>query len=381
MREVLWLVQNTLRVFFKKKKNIIFFLIMPLVGIFIAFLAYGGDQKSVLHIGIVNDDHGKIAADTVQFLQQTKNVKVTEIHDSQVHGKITSGSLDCVVKLDKGFSSSVLNGNPGNIKIISIRGADVTTFVKANLYQFIDNIVSLSKVANGDQHKFSIMYQHFTDANFKLNTHSLADTSKNNNMSYQSIGFLLLIMLISAGNMSEMILSEKENRTYLRLLSAPINARMYILSNTIVNLIIMIIQVLLTLLMMTKIFHITMNIPAWEALIILFLFALIAIAISLMVVAFSSSRASASSLQTLIYVLTCMIAGCYWPAEIMPKPLQKIADFLPQRWVLETLTKLQEGHTFSSLYMNLIILFSFAAAFLLIAIYRFSRNNNARNFV
>ncbi|MEH7745595.1 ABC transporter permease, partial [Neobacillus drentensis] len=60
---------------------------------------------------------------------------------------------------------------------------------------------------------------------------------------------------------------------------------------------------------------------------------------------------------------------------------QKIADFLPQRWTLDTLTKLQEGNAMSGLYMNFIILFAFAAAFFLIAIYRFSRNHTTQNFV
>lgn len=200
-------------------------------------------------------------------------------------------------------------------------------------------------------------------------------------MTYQTIGFLIMIMLMSAGNLSEIIHSEKENRTYFRLLSTPINARKYILSNIVANMIVMTAQVLITLTIMTSVFHIDINIPFWEAAAVMLIFALIAIGVSLIIVAFTNNRSAAGALQNLIIMPTVMLSGCFWPVEVMPTSVQRIADFLPQHWTLDTLTKLQEGNTFSSLYLNIMILFAFATAFFLIAIYKFGRNNNTRNFV
>ncbi|MEJ9212657.1 ABC transporter permease [Bacillus smithii] len=381
MKDVLWLIKNTLSVTFRKKKNIIIYLFMPLIGIFISLLAYGVDQKEVLHVGIVNHDQNKITSDTIKFLEGLKNVKVTEIDDSKVKDNIISGTLDCVITFEKGYTTSVLNRHPSHIEITSIKGAEITGFVKSYLYQYIDNIATLSRAANGNQTTFETMYKHFQHSGFQLKTQSLADTSKNNEMSNQTIGFLIMIMLYSAGSLTEIILLEKENRTYFRLLSTPINARKYILSNIIVNMIVMTAQVLITLTALTSVFHINMNMPIWEAAAVMLLFALISIGISLIIVAFSTSRNTANALQNVIVSPTCLLAGCFWPVEIMPKTIQKVADFLPQRWTLDTITKLQDGHSFSSLYLNLLILFSFAIAFFLIAIYRFSRNKHTRNFV
>ncbi|MEC2306401.1 MULTISPECIES: ABC transporter permease [Heyndrickxia] len=98
-------------------------------------------------------------------------------------------------------------------------------------------------------------------------------------------------------------------------------------------------------------------------------------------VSLSNSRSAFNSLQSLIAVPTCMLSGCFWPVEIMPKALQKVSDFLPQRWTLETLDKLQTGHPLSSLYLNILILIAFALCFFLFAIYQFSRNRNTHNFV
>lgn len=381
MRDILWLVQNTLRVTFKQKKNVIMYLFMPLIGIFIALAAYGGGEAPELRVGVVNHDESMITTDTIKFLEGLENVKITPIHDSDIQDELTSGSLDSVITFENGFSESVLNGSPDNIQLTSIKGAEITGFIKAYLYQYIDNIAAISQIANGDQQTFDTMYKNYQETDFKLTATSLADTSKNKAMTYQTIGFLIMVMLMSAGNMSEIILSEKENRTYFRLLSTPINARTYILSNVIVNMIVMTIQILITLTIMTTVFRIDINIPFWEAAAVLFLFALIAVGISLIITAFSNSRSASGALKNVIIMPTVMISGCFWPVEVMPSSIQKIAEFLPQRWTLDTLTKLQEGSTLGSLQLNIMILAAFAAVFFLIAIYKFSRNNDARNFV
>ncbi|MBT2699101.1 ABC transporter permease [Bacillus sp. ISL-40] len=381
MKDILWLIQNTLRVTFRKKKNIIMYLCMPLIGIFISLLVYGGDQKTILHVGIVNQDTSKITTDTIQFLKRLENVEISKITTADVQDQISSGDLDSVITFEKGYSDSVLAGEPDHIQLTSIKGAAITAYVKSYLHQYIDNIATISYVAGGNQQTFEQMYQDYQQTDYKLTTNALEDSSKNKFMTNQTIGFLIMIMLMSACNMSEIILLEKENRTYFRLLSTPINARKYIFSNVMVNMIVMTIQVLITLTIMKSIFDIGINMSFWSAAFVMLLFSLISVGISLVIVSFSNSRSAAGALQNLIITPTVMLSGCFWPVEVMPKSLQKIANFLPQRWTLDTLTKLQEGNEFSGLYLNFMILFAFAAAFFLIAVYRFSRNNSTQTFV
>ncbi|MEH7745596.1 ABC transporter permease, partial [Neobacillus drentensis] len=300
MKDILWLIQNTLRVTFQKKKNIIMYLCMPLIGILIALLVYGGDQKTILHVGIVNEDQSKITSDTIDFLKGLENVEISTISTVQVQDKISSGDLDSVITFEKGYADSVLEGKPDRIELTSIKGAAITAYVKSYLHQYIDNIATISYVASGNQQTFEQMYNDFQQTNYKLTTHSLEDASKNKNMTNQTIGFLIMIMLMSAGNMAEIILLEKESRTYFRLLSTPINARKYIFSNIVVNMIVMTIQVFITLTIMKGIFHIGMNMSFWSAAFVMLLFSLISVGISLVIVSFSNNRSAAAALQNLI---------------------------------------------------------------------------------
>jgi ABC-2 type transport system permease protein len=381
MKDIFWLMKKILKVTFSKKRNIVIYFGVPLIGIFISFLVYGNPTSQVLKVGVVNQDRQAIANDTILFLAKLQNVHVEKINNSTVNEKVSNGALDCVIILNKGFSEGIVSGKPGNIQIVAIKGEEVTGFVKSYLYQYLDNIILISKASAGDNNKFEKMYRNYQQDHFKLSTKSLKDTSKSKRMTYQTIGFLLMIMLMSAGNFSEIIIKEKENRTYFRLLSSPINARTYVLSNIAVSLLVMIAQILCTLFFVTAIFHIDMNVSFWQMTAVLVLFAVVAVGLSLMLVSFANSSASINALQNLVATPTCLLAGCFWPVEIMPKSVQKLADFLPQRWTLDTISKLQQGNHFDTLYLNYLILAVFAVTFFLIAVYKFGRSNSVKNFV
>lgn len=381
MRDIIWLVTNTLRTTFRQRKNIFMYLFVPLLGILISLASYGSEQKTVLHVGIVNQDHQKMTNETVQFLQGLQNINITKISQQDVRSQLTSGKLDSVITFNKGYSASILSGQPSHVKITSIKGAEVTAYIKSYLNQFINNLSTMAYASNGNTQIFHKMVQDYKTSQFTLSTHNLVDLSKNNGMTNDTIGFLLMIMMISAGNMSEIILLEKERRTYYRLLSTPITMRQYLLSNIIVNMIVMIIQVLITLTIMRSFFHIGVSMAFWQAAVVMFLFSLVAVGLSLVIISFSNSRVSSNALKNLIITPTVMLSGCFWPVTLMPKALQKLSEFFPQRWTLDTLIKLQEGQSMVSLSLNLIILFAFALAFFLIAIYNFSRNTSTQSFV
>lgn len=363
MKDILWLIQKTLSVLLKNKKGLLIIIGLPIAGSLISFLIYGNAGQGTLNIGVVNNENHYIANDTVKFIEGLNHVKVSKIQASEIEEKLASKKLDGVITLDSGFSESVRDGKPSHIQISSIKGVQITSFIKSYLYNYIDNITAISKVAQNDQSTFDKMYAGYQKNSFKLTAHTLNDTSKNKDMTNQTVGYLIMFMLFSAVNFSELILKEKENRTYFRLLSAPIDGKKYILSNVVVNMLILIVQIVVTVLFMTNVFHIDTNMPLIVMIGVLMIFGLIAIGLSLAIVSFAKNGTSANAMQNIIITPTCLLAGCFFSFEIMPASVQKIADFLPQRWLLDTIGKLQQGTHFADLYLNILILFAFAIAF------------------
>jgi len=76
-----------------------------------------------------------------------------------------------------------------------------------------------------------------------------------------------------------------------------------------------------------------------------------------------------------------MLGGCFWPVDIMPGPVKALADFMPQKWALDAISKIQYGGSLYDIRLNIAILFGFVAAFFLIAIYNLNHREKVRSFV
>ena len=382
MRDTLWLIRKTFISTFKNVLSLFVYFVFPVMGILLATLVQGGSGETELKMGIVNHDGGQtITKSVIDSVSRQDSMVISEIEENEIKELIAAGNLDAAIILPAGFAQSLVVGKPAHIKIVSIKGAQVTGHVKASLDQHINNLASIGKVAKGDQAKFDTLYEGFQNTDFRLSEEKVEDQSVNYNKTNQSIGYLLVLMLVSASNLSGILIKERENRTYYRLLSSPINPRTYVLSNIIVNLTMMMLQIAVTLLIMINVFRVDPGISYWSMFLILVLFALVAIGLSLVIVAFSSSSSAASGMQNMILIPTSLLSGCMFPLELMPKTMQQLAHFLPQYWLLDTFSNLQQGVSMGQLSLNLIILITFSVALSLIAVYKFGRNNDTRSYI
>ncbi|WP_103107953.1 ABC transporter permease [Brevibacillus reuszeri] len=382
MSEMMWLIRKTLKDTFRRKRSWFMYIGLPIIGILISMLIYSSVRTSTIQVGVINQDgNHPITVDTIRFMEGLSHVKVTVTDEKTLQSDLAEGRLDTGIIFKQGFADSVRSGQPGQLNMVSVKGIQVTAYLKAMLQSYISNIAAIGKEAKGDEAAFSSIYAAYSQRNFTLQENALPNTSTTKAMTYQSIGLLISFMMFSAVNMSEIILKEKENRTFLRLLSSPMSARMYVISNVVVNMLLMLVQIVVTLFMMKNVFHIDSGIPYGQLITALLLFAVAAVALSLLIVAFAKSTSGAGALQNLIITPSCLLAGCYFPMDIMPDTVRKISNFLPQHWLLDMINKLQQGQTLGSLTMNMTILVGFAVVFALIAIYRFGRNNDSRQFV
>lgn len=379
MKEMFWLMRKTFRTTFRSKLNILLYVFGPLLGIVIALFAFGEQEDESIAIGVVNNDAELMAEETVAFIKEQDNITYQALAGDEVDGRLADGSAEAVITLNKGYSNSVVEGNPDNIEMTSIKGESVTSTIRDNLYQFIDRLVMISQATDANEATFMTMLDDYREAGFGVNI--VSEDKTGSQVSMSAIGFLLVIMMFSAVNLSEIIQAEKENRTYFRLLSTPVTAWSYTVSNIIVNMVVMSVQVAVTLCALMFVFKIDLGMGFWQAFFILWLFSFIAIGISLAIVAYSNSRNMTGAMANLIILPTIMLSGGFWPVEVMPDFLQKVSEFLPQRWTLDTLEALQQGGSVGELYLNIGILMAFALALFIIAIYKMSRNNNTQTFV
>lgn len=366
---------------FRKKGNIIIYIFLPLVGVFFSMLIYSGSGSSVLRIGISDRDTGSPAADLKGVLETTKGFKMQEVKENEISNMLLDQELDAAVVIPSDYSDSIYSGKAAEITVIAVKGRDTTVWIEQILNNYTDTLYKLGLASNGDRGVFDKMYAQYRAGAARFETEELEDEETGKSMTVTSAGFLIMFMMLGAGLITSFILKEKRDRTYFRICSAPVSAGQYIAANSVTGLIIVMIQTVLIQLVMGLVLHIDTGINAISMFIILVFFGIVAVALGLMIAAISASSYMAGTLNTLIMTPTCMLGGCYWSVRLMPDFMQKISYFVPQRWAIDAIQKLQAGGGQGDIAINLVILAAFAAAFILIAIYRFSRSGNLRKFV
>lgn len=381
MRNVMILVKNTLKVTFNKKANLIVYLFLPIMGVLISMAIYSNAGSRPVNIGFVDNDTSAFSNDIVKVMEDSGNYNISKIGNEEVKNKLLDSKLDAVIIIPEGFGRSVYENSLKSIEITSIKGQESTAFLQNYLNMYSQNLAAIATATEGDKDGFDKMYKNYMGNSLKLKVEKLADTRTNQNVTVFSMGFLIMFTMLGAGFTSQFILKEKRDRTYYRICSAPVKFREYIAGNTITSLLIVSLQIIMILMALKYIFRIETYVPAPLMFLILFLFGTVAIGIGMIITAYSNSSYMSGTISTLVMTPTCMLGGCFWPVEFMPEFMRKIAFFTPQWWTLDAIRKIQMGNGFENILINLAILAAFAAALLMISIYRFSRSNNVQKFV
>lgn len=382
MKNSIWLALNNLRVTFRKRGMILTLFVLPVVGILFSIMVYTNAGTGSIKLGVVDGDNSVISRDLLKSLGgRNPQFKVISVEAQQVEEQITTGKVDCVLLIPAGFAGSIYRENPLQVEIVSIRGEMVTAWFKNYINTYMANLRDLAMAAAGRPEVFDQIYANFIQQKVAVRVQQIEDGTKNKGMTTQSIGFLLMFMLYAASNAAEMILEEKRKGTYFRICSAPVQAKSYIAGNVLTNLAIVTVQIVITLVFIFQVFKITTYIPFAQLLIILLCFGLAAIGLGLLLVAFSKDSVQVNTMQDLVVLPTCMLSGCFWQVDVMPKVVQKISDFLPQRWAMTAILKIQQGGDFHQILVNLAIILGFALTFFVVAVYRFGRNDSVSTFI
>jgi len=378
----LWLlVLNNLKVTFRKKGNLITYIFLPIFGVLFSLLVHSTSGSSVLRIGITDHDRGAASLELREKFETAGDFSVTDVDEEEINAKLLDFELDAAMIIPRGYTDSVLGGNPAEIEVVSLKGKETTVWVEQLINRHSASMSILAAAAGGDEEIFAGILSQARDNAVRFNVFSAEDKKADKSMTRSSVGFLIMFIMFGSGFTSMIVLKEKRERTYHRICSAPVTSRQYIFANSLTGLIICILQIILVMLVMKFVLRIDTGISDIHLFVILLMFAFVAVGTGLLITAFSSSSYMAGTLNTLVLTPTCMLGGCYWEPELMPDFMQKVGYFTPQRWAMDAIGRMQSGDPFRSIAMNLLVLAAFALTFMLIAAFRLSRADNIQRFV
>lgn len=381
MRNTLAIMLNSLKVTFRKRSNILVYLIVPLISVVLIMGFISGGKEGKIKIGVVNNDNNIISNDMMKYLKDTGKFEVINITQSQVEKSIVDKDVALALVIPKDFTEGIYKNKVDNIKIVSIQGKEVTAWIENYTNRYIDNLLSISKVSKGNKDEFDKIYNNYKKEGTKLNVKKLEDKRENKELTERGLGMIMMFVLMGATSTSSIILKDKKDKVYERICSTPVSSKSYMFGNMLANFSIITVQNLSAILSIKYILNIDMYIPFYKLFFIMELFGVVSVAISIIVVAFSDSTAAAGYLSSLIITPTCMLGGCFWSLDFTSDKIRKLSNFVPQKWAIEGISKLQNGASFYDIRMNILILIAFALTLFSIATFKMKSSTKTGDFI
>ncbi|CAI6081402.1 hypothetical protein PAECIP112173_03208 [Paenibacillus sp. JJ-100] len=344
------------------KRGFITYLLLPCLVVTGAVALFGSEQASRAVIPYVNMDQGTAGSWMVQELGRMKEYSFKPVNsEAEVKSDVVKqkGNMGIVIPAD--YTQSLLQGKQTHIQLIEMRVSESSYILRAAV-EGIDDGLKQSAYAATTEEKFEQLLE-------EVGRHTLSGEALNlqlypkpglNNVT----GFTIMFMMGLLTSAVAVIMEDRKQRTMARMYTAPVKSYEIALGNFLGSLAIGIIQIVLVLGISRWVLHYDAGIPFGTHFLILGAFMLVSMGLASTVSGLIRETKNASMLNSLIIVPTCMIGGCFWPLSIMPEYMQKLANFVPQKWTIQAVETISAGGTLADITLPLLILTTMAVILL-----------------
>ncbi|MFX3633390.1 MAG: ABC transporter permease [Candidatus Pristimantibacillus sp.] len=176
----------------------------------------------------------------------------------------------------------------------------------------------------------------------------------------EMIGIMLMFVLLLVGQSIGYVMEDRELRTMARMYAAPLRSLDIAVGNFTGSLLLGTFQLIVFLGFSYFVFGFMNDVSFWALLLVLECFLFAAVGICSLIAGLVKNSTQLSQINNLFITPTCMISGCFWPISIMPDFMQKLANFVPQKWAIQAIDRLGGGGSIADIWLQLSILVLFA---------------------
>lgn len=337
-------------------------------AIIIVFFSFVFGNEASYKVGIIDNDNSYMSKEIIKTVENIENVEVIPVSEKDYKILLASHQVELVVIIKDGFNENIINLVDDEVIIKSISNSDVKSTLVSIIKSKTEDLSMIAKSCKNDFDRFKQINEEYKE---KLPTINI-NVVKNARPSIEnSIGIVIMMVFITGATIANFIIEDEENQTKSRILASGINPAKYYMALMIVFYILSSMSSIIYYIV-CKLLDLNFNmINTHNFLIVMLMINLVSVSLNLCIVSFTKSRYIASTLNILIVIPSCMLSGIFWDFEVMPKYLQKIGEFLPQRWVYVCMESLQNYNNLNYIYGYILAMVGISVIFFIISIVMF----------
>lgn len=303
------------------------------------------------------------------YRYKTEPLERSEI-DKLAKNYYERGTVTAVIYLGENFSEKIMNGTKPEILLIEGRDDGRIKMVKNKLNSNLSIMMNCSANASGERQLLNMFEDTFenlpTAQSVIVGTDAVELTVEQNNhktnMGY-ALAVLSMAFLLTGVFVANLIVSERENKSILRIETSGTSMGVYILSKAVTGIIVAFIQTAITALATALFIGTDVGIPFFSYIVFIAMMGIIFNLLCIVTGMYCRNVMVVTYIAFGVWMFTNLLAGVYFNFVTFPDWWEKASFLTPQKWVMlcsEMLMKNQSGAYG--------IFFSASAAFLVLII-------------
>lgn len=351
-----------------KKKLLLFFLVPTMiVAVFMSSLMKIVDRET-MNIIYINQDQSRLSDHLVKEIEgkyaliQAESIE--ELREAVINQRSMAGFV-----IPQNFSETLLKGEAPQVDLFDLNVNEVSVSLELMMNDLVRNlhfaVVAAESSGLADDELATAMAQIVTIQE----QHAVYATSTDFELYVSpnfrpAMGMLLMFMLLTSTSAVALIMEDRQLYTMSRMYSAPVRIIEITAGNFLGSFMVGTLQVICILTVLHLFHGSSINISFWPHLAITEMFLLAAIGAGMAIGSLVKTHSQLSMMSSLVIFPTCMLGGCFWPIWMMADYMQKLADFIPQKWALDAMEKLASGAELQQVGLHAGVLVLFAVILL-----------------
>lgn len=358
---------STLKRLFRNKLNLLFMLVVPtlMIGIIFGFGDWGINQVT---LGLVDQDNTPLTETLKESIRESMDLVILE--ESEVRSALAAGKVSYILVIQEGFTQDIISGRTPAIRGYSIQESNMALPAKMKVESFVAAAKNIATAADGNSDRFYEGIAHYRQGSFHLKPQRLSENGRSIDFALGGTGLLVMNMMLLAAFSTLILLTDRENRTFFRVMTTPLSLKSYMLQSILCFLLISLVQIASVLLVIRFVFNIYLGPSIPNLFLVLALFALVSVSMGVAIASLAKNMRQAATAISLAVTPMSMLGGAFWPREMMPQFLQSIGQFMPTAWVMDAARSVMMGNSLISITTEIGILLAFALVFFLLGTWR-----------
>jgi ABC-2 type transport system permease protein len=329
-----------------------------------------------IKVGVIDHDNSSLSKDFERYLTEELDYELSDQSDyEQLTTELLDKDISVIIEIPKGFSRTLLEGGKPKAIVTSLEDYENAAFVEAHINSYLNSLMVLAVGAGADYKRFNQLISNYPQESITLSRTSVAQIDKEEmfgeNGFINSVGFYLMFIFTISVILAFMIVDDRRKGVFNRIQISPVKPVQYIVGSGIFGLVLSVIMVGLFVLFL-YIRDIRTGIPLGIVFFLLMQFSLFTVCFSLLTALATMSRNAVTAIIIGYSTIGCILGGAYFPLNMAPDSLQKMARVLPQYWFMDAFRRLQADAT-ANIVPNIIILTLFIVLSFLIGAVLFAQ--------